>query len=95
MHVPIFDAWVRDLRDHLEVAHMDLKSSHAMIWVEMHLQDGTKKLHTEFRINEDTVRKTCIFLKTHLFLTLKSGEEPGGTCHVPSWETNIFSLESD
>jgi len=50
----VFDAWVRDLRDHLEVTEMDLKSSDAMIWVGMHLQDGTKMLHTQFRSNEDT-----------------------------------------
>ena len=50
----VFDAWVRDLRDYLEVAEMDLKSSHAMIWVGMHLQDSTKMLHTQFRFNEDT-----------------------------------------
>jgi len=27
----VFDAWVRDLRDHLELAEMDLESSYAMI----------------------------------------------------------------
>jgi len=37
------------------------------------------------------VRKTCIFQKMHYFLTLKSDEEPGGICHVLSWETNVFS----
>ena len=50
----VFDAWVRDLRDYLEVAEMDLKSSYAMTWVGMHLQDGTKILHTQFRFNKDT-----------------------------------------
>jgi len=50
----VFDAWVRDLRDHLELAEMDLESSYAMIWVGMHLKDGTKMLHTQFRANEDT-----------------------------------------
>jgi len=50
----IFDAWVRDLRDHLELVEMDLESSYAMIWVGMHLKDGTKMLHTQFRANEDT-----------------------------------------
>jgi len=50
----VFDAWVRDLRDHLELAEMDLESSHAMIWVGMHLKDSTKMLHTQFRANEDT-----------------------------------------
>jgi len=50
----VFDARVRDLRDHLELAEMDLESSYAMIWVGMHLKDGTKMLHTHFRTNEDT-----------------------------------------
>jgi len=50
----VFDVWVRDLRHHIEVAAMDLKSSHAMIWVGIHLQDGTKMLHTQFRSKEDT-----------------------------------------
>jgi len=50
----VFDAWVRDLRDHLELAEMDLESSYAMIWVGMHPKDGTKILHTQFRANEDT-----------------------------------------
>jgi len=49
-----FDAWVRDLRDHLELAEMDLERSYAMIWVGMYLKDGTKMLHTQFRANEDT-----------------------------------------
>jgi len=49
-----FDTWVRDLRDHLELAEMDLESSYTMIWVGIHLQDGTKMLHTQFRANEDT-----------------------------------------
>jgi len=50
----VFDTWVRDLRDHLELAEIDLESSYAMIWVGMHLKDGTKMLHTQFRANEDT-----------------------------------------
>ena len=50
----IFDAWVRDLRDHLELAEMDLENSYVMIWVGMHLQDGTKMLHMQFKSNEDT-----------------------------------------
>jgi len=50
----VFDTWVRDLRDHLELAEMDLESSYTMIWVGMHLKDGTKILHTQFRANEDT-----------------------------------------
>jgi len=50
----VFDAGVRDLRDHLELVEMDLESSYAMIWVGMHLKDGTKMLHMQFRVNEDT-----------------------------------------
>jgi len=50
----VFDAWVRDLRDHLELPELDLESSYAMIWVGMHLKDGTKMLHTQFRANKDT-----------------------------------------
>jgi len=50
----VFDAWVRDLRDHLELAEMDLESSYAMIWVGIYLKDGTKMLHTQFRANKDT-----------------------------------------
>ena len=50
----VFDACVRDLRDHLELAEIDLESSYAMIWVGMHLKDGTNMLHTQFRANEDT-----------------------------------------
>jgi len=50
----LFDAWVRDLRDHLELAEIDLESNYAMIWVEIHLKDGTQMLHTQFRPNEDT-----------------------------------------
>jgi len=50
----VFDVWVRDLRDHLELAEMDLESSYAIIWVGMHLKDGTKMLYTEFRANKDT-----------------------------------------
>jgi len=42
------------LRDHLELAEMDLESSYTMIWVGMHVQDGTKMLHMQFRANEDT-----------------------------------------
>jgi len=42
------------LRDHLELAEMDLESSYAMIWVGMHLQDGTKILYTQFRANKVT-----------------------------------------
>jgi len=42
----VFDAWVRDLRDHLELAEMDLESSYAMIWVGMYLKDSTKMLYT-------------------------------------------------
>jgi len=49
----VFDTWVRDLRDHLELAEMDLESSYTMIWVGMYLQDGTKMLHMQFRANED------------------------------------------
>jgi len=50
----VFDVWVRDLRDHLELAEIDLESSYAMIWVGMHLQDGTKMLYIHFKANEDT-----------------------------------------
>jgi len=50
----VFDVWVRDLRDYLELAEMDLESSYAMIWVGMHLKDGIKMLHTQFKANEDT-----------------------------------------
>jgi len=50
----IFHAWVRDLRDHLELAEMDLESSYAMICLGMHLKDGTKLLNMQFRANEDT-----------------------------------------
>jgi len=50
----VFDAWVRDLRDYPELAEMDLESSYTMIWVGMHLKDGTKMLHMQFRANEDT-----------------------------------------
>jgi len=42
----VFDASVRDSRDHLELAEIDLESSYAMIWVRMQLKDGTKMLHT-------------------------------------------------
>jgi len=50
----VFDAWVRDIRDHLELADMDLESSYPMIWVGMHLKDGTKIVHMQCRPNEDT-----------------------------------------
>jgi len=31
-------------------------------------------------------KEDMYFSNTYLFLTLKSGEEPGGICHVLSWE---------
>jgi len=50
----IFAAWVRDLRDYLELAEMDLESNYTMIWVGMYLNDSTKMLYMQFRANAHT-----------------------------------------
>jgi len=35
-------------------------------------------------------KEDIYFPNIYLFLTLKSCEEPGGTCHMPSWKTMYF-----
>jgi len=54
----IFDNWVNDAMDILEVGELDLEDTSAMIWLGSHLEGEAKILHASYRKNPGTKNDT-------------------------------------
>ena len=56
--VAIFDNWVNDAMDIVEVGELDPEARQAMIWLGLHLEGEAKILHASYRKNPETKNST-------------------------------------